>query len=34
MVTGHFRHLLVAGGNDRLVGMVDVLDICAALLEP
>ena len=34
MVTGHFRHLPVVGGNDRLVGMVDVLDICAALLEP
>jgi len=33
MVDGHFRHLPVVDGNDRLSGMVDVLDVCGALLD-
>lgn len=33
MVDGHFRHLPVVDGNDRLTGMVNVLDICGALLD-
>jgi len=31
MVTGHFRHLPVAG-EAGLIGMVDITDVCAALL--
>src|SRR5215470_13727759 len=33
MVTGHFRHLPVAG-EAGLIGMVDITDACAALLDP
>jgi CBS domain-containing protein len=33
MVTGHFRHLPVVGGTG-LIGMVDITDVCAALLDP
>jgi CBS domain-containing protein len=32
MVTGHFRHLPVVG-EAGLIGMVDVTDVCAALLD-
>ena len=34
MVAGHFRHLPVVGDDGGLKGMVDILDICAALLGP
>ena len=34
MVTGHFRHLPVVGDDGSLMGMVDILDICGALLGP
>jgi CBS domain-containing protein len=34
MVTGHFRHLPVVGDDGSLKGMVDILDICGALLGP
>jgi CBS domain-containing protein len=30
MTSGHFRHLPVAG----LAGIVDITDVCRALLEP
>lgn len=33
MVAGHFRHLPVVGDDDRLMGMLDILDFCGALLE-
>ncbi len=33
MIAGHFRHLPVVGDNGRLVGMLDILDLCGALLE-
>jgi len=33
MVTGHFRHL-PAVGEAGLIGMVDITDVCAALLDP
>jgi CBS domain-containing protein len=33
MVTGHFRHLPVAG-EAGLIGMVDITDVCAALPGP
>jgi CBS domain-containing protein len=33
MVTGHFRHLPVAG-EAGLIGMVDITDVCAALARP
>jgi CBS domain-containing protein len=33
MVTGHFRHLPVAG-EAGLIGMVDIADACAALARP
>jgi CBS domain-containing protein len=33
MVTGHFRHLPVVGGAG-LIGMVDIGDVCRALLDP
>jgi len=33
MVSGHFRHLPVVGAGG-LTGMVDISDICRALLEP
>ncbi len=32
-VTGHFRHLPVAG-EAGLIGMADITDVCAALLDP
>lgn len=32
MVAGHFRHLPVTGDDGSLQGMVDILDICGALL--
>ena len=31
MTTGHFRHLPVAG-DAGLVGMVDIIDVCRALI--
>jgi len=34
MVAGHFRHLPVVGDDGSLKGMVDILDICGALLGP
>ena len=33
MVTGHFRHLPVAG-EAGLIGMVDITDVCAASARP
>jgi CBS domain-containing protein len=33
MVTGHFRHLPVVG-DTGLIGMVDIGDVCRALIEP
>jgi CBS domain-containing protein len=33
MVTGHFRHLPVVGSTG-LTGMVDIRDVCRALLDP
>ena len=33
MVSGHFRHLPVVG-DAGLVGIVDITDVCRALLEP
>ena len=33
MVTGHVRHLPVAG-EAGLIGMVDIIDVCAALPDP
>ena len=33
MTRGHFRHLPVVG-DDGLIGMVDISDICRALIEP
>src|SRR5216684_1545561 len=33
MVTGHFRHLPVVG-EAGLTGMVNITDVCAALLDP
>lgn len=33
MTSGHFRHLPVIG-DDALVGMVDISDICRALIGP
>jgi CBS domain-containing protein len=33
MMRGHFRHLPVSG-DSGLVGMVDVMDICRALINP
>jgi len=33
MVAGHFRHLPVVGDNGQLMGMLDILDLCGALLE-
>jgi CBS domain-containing protein len=32
MVTGHFRHLPVVG-DAGLIGMVDISDVCGALLD-
>lgn len=32
MVVGHFRHLPVVD-DDRLMGLLDILDLCSALLE-
>jgi CBS domain-containing protein len=34
MVAGHFRHLPVVGDDGSPKGMVDILDICEALLGP
>jgi CBS domain-containing protein len=33
MTIGHFRHLPVVG-DAGLVGIVDITDVCRALLEP
>ena len=33
MTSGHFRHLPVVG-DTGLVGIVDIIDVCRALLEP
>jgi CBS domain-containing protein len=33
MTSGHFRHLPVVG-DDGLVGIVDITDVCRAFLEP
>jgi CBS domain-containing protein len=33
MTSGHFRHLPVVG-DAGLVGIVDITDVCRALLEP
>ena len=33
MVTAHFRHLPMAG-EAGLIGMVHIIDVCAALLDP
>ena len=33
MTSGHFRHLPVVG-DEGLVGIVDITDVCRALLEP
>jgi len=33
MTSGHFRHLPVIG-DASLVGIVDITDVCRALLEP
>ena len=33
MTNGHFRHLPVVG-NAGLVGIIDITDVCRALLEP
>ncbi len=33
MASGHFRHLPVVG-DDGLVGIVDITDVCRALLDP
>jgi CBS domain-containing protein len=33
MTSGHFRHLPVVG-DTGLVGIVDITDVCRALLEP
>jgi CBS domain-containing protein len=34
MTSGHFRHLPVVGDDEGLVGIVDITDVCRALLEP
>jgi CBS domain-containing protein len=34
MTSGHFRHLPVVGGDSGLVGIVDITDLCRALIEP
>lgn len=33
MMTGHFRHLPVVD-DDGLIGIVDIRDVCSALLDP
>ena len=33
MVAGRFRHLPVVGNDDHLRGMIDILEICDALLD-
>ena len=33
MTSGHFRHLPVIGG-EGLAGIVDITDVCRALLDP
>ncbi len=33
MMAGHFRHLPVVGGDAGLIGMVDIRDVCRALLD-
>ncbi len=33
MTRGHFRHLPV-GGDSGLVGIIDITDICRALIDP
>src|SRR6202035_2062281 len=34
MTSGHFRHLPVVGDAGGLVGIVDITDVCRALLDP
>jgi CBS domain-containing protein len=34
MTSGHFRHLPVVGGDGGLVGIVDITDVCRALIDP
>jgi CBS domain-containing protein len=34
MTNGRFRHLPVVDGDDLLIGMVDIGDVCRALLGP
>jgi CBS domain-containing protein len=33
MMAGRFRHLPVVGDDARLIGMVDIADVCRALLD-
>jgi CBS domain-containing protein len=33
MLAGHFRHLPVVN-DGRLIGIVDIRDVCRALLDP
>jgi CBS domain-containing protein len=33
MTSGHFRHLPVVGGDNGLVGIVDITDVCRALIR-
>ena len=33
MTSGHFRHLPVIQGDTSLVGIIDITDVCRALLE-
>jgi len=33
MLSGRFRHLPVVGGNGALLGVVDISDVCGALLD-
>ena len=32
MTSGHFRHLPVVGDDNGLVGIVDITDVCRALI--
>ena len=33
MISGRFRHLPVVGDDGGMIGMVDITDVCAALLD-
>jgi CBS domain-containing protein len=33
MTAGHFRHLPVVGDDAALIGMIDIGDVCRALLD-